>query len=826
MDARMAAALRRFDDRFGWSWLGACLSVAIIAAAAVVLFRNLRGTDVGKVMDAVRATEPRDVAVAAGFVAAAYFTLTFYDLFALRTIGRRDVPYRVAALAGFTSYAIGHNVGASVFTGGAVRYRVYSAHGLSAIEVAKICFLAGLTFWLGNAAVLGLGISYAPAAATAIDQLPPSVNRVLALATLVILLVYVAWVWRTPRVIGRHDWEVPLPNGPFTLVQIAIGIVDLGCCTAAMYMLLPEEPYIGFVALAVIFVAATLLGFASHSPGGLGVFDAAMLVALWQYDKEDLLAGLLLFRVLYYITPFALALAILGGRELWLRLTVAVARRADKRACRADKGRRPHDSTEVKLGARPSNRVPLLAGSWQFEHDLIGEPVASSSQHALQYRAMAPEDQRRTHDRTVSWLGRLKRARFVLIAGALVFLALDLMGALSALQAAIAFVIIGVVALIDAHAGEAPGVPALSPEGKPLPPDWLVEAVVSGLPDAVIALDRRGMVIASNASAREVAPNLTRGTPLSFALRVPEITEAVRRAVATGETQHVEFREKVPAERWSEAIVAPVALAAAVAGRRELFFVTLHDITRIKQVEEMRADFVANASHELRTPLASLSGFIETLQGPARNDPQARERFLDIMKAQANRMARLIDDLLSLSRIELKAHVQPEHQVDLAPIVRQVTDGLQDACARPRCRGQDRDAAGTRARARRPRRADPRVREPDRERAQIRRRRQAGGHRACARGRRQRGDGCGARLRARHCTRAPAAADRKVLPRRCDREPGTGRHRPRACAGQAYPAPPPRAADHRQRARQGRDVHGAAAARSAQIAPSAAVLRP
>jgi two-component system, OmpR family, phosphate regulon sensor histidine kinase PhoR len=91
----------------------------------------------------------------------------------------------------------------------------------------------------------------------------------------------------------------------------------------------------------------------------------------------------------------------------------------------------------------------------------------------------------------------------------------------------------------------------------------------------------------------------------------------------------------------------------------------------------MRADFVANASHELRTPLASLSGFIETLQGSARNDAQARERFLDIMKAQATRMARLIDDLLSLSRIELKAHVQPTHQVDLASIVRQVADGLQ-----------------------------------------------------------------------------------------------------------------------------------------------------
>ena len=122
---RLAAAVRRFDEKVGWSWLGACLSAAIIIAAAVVLYRNLHDIDVGEVLDAIQATPGRDIAIAAAFVAAGYFTLTFYDLFALRTIGRRDIPYRVAALAGFTSYSIGHNVGASVFTGGAVRYRVY-----------------------------------------------------------------------------------------------------------------------------------------------------------------------------------------------------------------------------------------------------------------------------------------------------------------------------------------------------------------------------------------------------------------------------------------------------------------------------------------------------------------------------------------------------------------------------------------------------------------------------------------------------------------------------------------------------------------------------
>ena len=322
---RLAAAVRRFDEKIGWSWLGACLSAAIIIAAAVVLYRNLHGIDVGEVLDAIQATPGRDIAIAAAFVAAGYFTLTFYDLFALRTIGRRDIPYRVAALAGFTSYSIGHNVGASVFTGGAVRYRIYSAHGLSAIDVAKICFIAGLTFWLGNATVLGLGIAYAPDAAAAILRLPNWCNRSLAVVTLALLVIYVAWVWRTPRVVGRQNWEVALPNGPLTLLQIGIGIVDLACCAAAMYMLVPGEPYIGFITVAMIFVSATLLGFASHSPGGLGVFDAAMLVALWQYDKEELLAGLLLFRLLYYITPFALSLAILGGRELWMSMRVRQA---------------------------------------------------------------------------------------------------------------------------------------------------------------------------------------------------------------------------------------------------------------------------------------------------------------------------------------------------------------------------------------------------------------------------------------------------------------------------------------------------------------------
>jgi glycosyltransferase 2 family protein len=298
--------------------LGVAISITVIGIACYVLYHMLQGIDANEVLEAIKSTEPRSIALAAVFVTAGYFTLTFYDLFAMRTIGRHDVPYRVNALAAFTSYSIGHNVGASVFTGGAVRYRIYSAWGLNAIDVAKICFIAGLTFWLGNAAVLGLGIAYHPEAASSVDQLPAWLNRLVAIAIIIGLVAYVIWVWVKPRNVGRGPWTVVLPGGPLTLLQIAIGIVDLGFCALAMYELVPDEPNLGFVVVAVIFVSATLLGFASHSPGGLGVFDAAMLVGLWQMDREDLLAGMLLFRVLYYIAPFVISVILLTFREVIL----------------------------------------------------------------------------------------------------------------------------------------------------------------------------------------------------------------------------------------------------------------------------------------------------------------------------------------------------------------------------------------------------------------------------------------------------------------------------------------------------------------------------
>src|SRR5579863_6408889 len=315
---------RGFKERIGWKRLGVVASLIIIAFAVTTLVRTLKGIDTGVMLVALTEIPAHHIALAALCVVGAFCTLTFYDFFALRTMGKKHVPYRIAALSSFTSYSIGHNIGATVFTGGAIRFRIYSDYGLSAVDVAKICFLSGLTFWLGNAFVLGIGMAWHPWAASAMDQLPAAINRLIAIGVISAIVAYFVWLalGEERRELGQNGWKVRLPSAPLTLVQIMIGVLDLGFCALAMYLLIPAQPPIDFMSLAVVFILATLLGFASHAPGSIGVFDAAMLVALPQFGREQLLATLLVFRVLYFLIPFGIAISIMGTRELWLSVVL------------------------------------------------------------------------------------------------------------------------------------------------------------------------------------------------------------------------------------------------------------------------------------------------------------------------------------------------------------------------------------------------------------------------------------------------------------------------------------------------------------------------
>ena len=200
------------------------------------------------------------------------------------------------------------------------------------------------------------------------------------------------------------------------------------------------------------------------------------------------------------------------------------------------------------------------------------------------------------------------------------------------------------------------------------------EAVIAAAPDPLILLDERRRIVRANAQAAAFVGGAIEPRDLAAVLRNPAVLAAAD-AVLRGEpTQIVDFTVMVPVERQLRARFSRIerpSLDGAVA------VMSLHDITQLKRAEQMRADFIANASHELRTPLATLMGFIETLRGPAREDAEARERFLAIMHGQASRMARLVEDLLSLSRIELNEHVMPKDRVVLGPLLHQISETLE-----------------------------------------------------------------------------------------------------------------------------------------------------
>lgn len=274
------------------------------------------------------------------------------------------------------------------------------------------------------------------------------------------------------------------------------------------------------------------------------------------------------------------------------------------------------------------------------------------------------------------WADRLRNAAIILLAAAFVFTALWLFAGLTPGRAVMGFLCIVAAALVPWRLREAI---AAREEQLGVNPVQLpvVRAVVAGMPDPAVLLDRAGRVLHLNTAAAQLVPALRVNELAQFALRSPDFVTALREAIATAQPRRATYADHVPVNRLLELIISPIAVPTAFDGIDHCMLMTFHDLTPLRRVEEMRADFVANASHELRTPLAALSGFIDTLQGPARDDAKARERFLGIMQTQARRMARLIDDLLSLSRVELSVHVRPEARVDIAPLVRQVIEGLE-----------------------------------------------------------------------------------------------------------------------------------------------------
>jgi glycosyltransferase 2 family protein len=314
--------------------LGALASVGLFVVAAFILGNVLSKIRFAEVVEALKATNGVQILVALLFTALSYLALTGYDVSALRQI-RRRAPYRVTALASFASYAISFNLGFPIVTGAAVRYWIYSRVQMTAVQVANVTVITGVTFWLGMPTVIGFTLVKAAEPLAALDRLPAPLHIAVGVLVLATVAGYGAWVALEPRRIRLRGHVLELPGVASTAAQLCVGAADLCAAAAALYVLLPQGVDLDFTAFLAVYVFACILGVVSHAPGGIGVFEATMLHALPGASQESVLASLLLFRVLYYFLPFIVALAVLGadeGARRWGPLRDAVARFVDDRA--------------------------------------------------------------------------------------------------------------------------------------------------------------------------------------------------------------------------------------------------------------------------------------------------------------------------------------------------------------------------------------------------------------------------------------------------------------------------------------------------------------
>ena len=298
--------------------LGTGFSLCILVLSVFVLTRTVSGLQWSELRAALAATSMEQIVAACALTACSYVALTGYDAVALRQL-RVAVPYRTTALGSFTSFAISFTLGFPLITAGTVRYWIYSRVGLTAAKVASLTVIAGLTFWLGMALVIGMAMVIQPDDITQVNRLTGWINLIIGLGLLGAMMFYLAWVSRGHRRVRVQGLRLELPGLSLTLSQLALGVVDLCCAAGALFVILPQGHGLNFISFCAAYVLACLLGIASHMPGGIGAFEATMLNAVPAPSTEALLASLLLFRIIYYVGPFILALALLGANESILR---------------------------------------------------------------------------------------------------------------------------------------------------------------------------------------------------------------------------------------------------------------------------------------------------------------------------------------------------------------------------------------------------------------------------------------------------------------------------------------------------------------------------
>ncbi|MEZ5556945.1 MAG: bifunctional lysylphosphatidylglycerol flippase/synthetase MprF [Pseudomonadales bacterium] len=291
------------------------VALTVFLLALYFLHRELAAVSWDAVLAQVTGTPLERLLAALLLTALSYSLLTGYDWLALRYVAR-DIPYPTVALTAFMAYAVGHNVGVSALSGGSIRYRVYSQLGLSSLEIAKVIAFCTTTFAIGASLLMGVAFWVMPPKSLGMLPLDPFWIHGVGVVLMVFPLAYVGGAVLRLRPLAFGNWSIAVPGPRLAGAQVVLASLDLACAAGVLYVLLAPVLPVGFFEFAGIYLIAMAAGVISSVPGGVGVVETVLLLALPTVDRSALLGGIVLFRVIYYLLPFGLALTLLSAREL------------------------------------------------------------------------------------------------------------------------------------------------------------------------------------------------------------------------------------------------------------------------------------------------------------------------------------------------------------------------------------------------------------------------------------------------------------------------------------------------------------------------------
>ncbi|MEP7245064.1 MAG: bifunctional lysylphosphatidylglycerol flippase/synthetase MprF [Gammaproteobacteria bacterium] len=301
-----------------WRWLGPLASLVVFSAVAYVLHREIARLHFRDIMQQLHSIPRSSVVEALGIAAASYWILSFYDFLALKYL-RKSVAYARLVFTSFIAYAFGHNLGLAAFTGAAIRMRLYSSAGLTGIDVFTVQGFCSLTSAIGLSTLGGLSLVFEPRQIGHVLHLPTNMARLVGSVLLGAVAAYVLCCALIRRKVEIRGWQFRMPRPTLALGQVVLGLVDLSVASAVLWAVLPPEANVSYLAFLGAYSAAVTATIISHVPGGIGVFEAVIILAIPSVPASSLIGSMLVYRAVYYLVPLAVAAIMFGAKELEAR---------------------------------------------------------------------------------------------------------------------------------------------------------------------------------------------------------------------------------------------------------------------------------------------------------------------------------------------------------------------------------------------------------------------------------------------------------------------------------------------------------------------------